>query len=123
MMSAFPKLFTAAAAAAFLAVSPVAAQQMGHPELDRFELEERVTPEHRATMGQTFRGLGTPPAEGVAADIQAGDIVPETAVRHPVPPEVTEVAPDVAGYEYVTLADGRTALVHPATGEIAMILD
>lgn len=122
----FPKFLTIAAAAAFLSVGSLSAQTTteGHPDVHPpHELDERVAPEHRLMMGETFRGLGTPPAEGVAADWTVGATVPGTIVRHPVPDAIIATVPDVRGYEYVVLPDGRTALVHPETNTIAMILD
>jgi hypothetical protein len=133
MMNAIPKLMTAVAAAALLSISPVTAQvdpapganppNVGAPEISRFELEERVSPDIRFQMGETFRGLGAPAPEGVAIDPTIGATVPPTAQVHGVPPEITAVSPEVAGYNYVTLADGRVALVDPETNAIVMILD
>jgi hypothetical protein len=133
MMNAIPKLMTAVAAAAFLSISPVTAQvdpapganppNVAPPEISRYEIEERVSPEIRLQMGETFRGLAAPAVEGVAIDPAIGATVPPTAQIHGVPPEIVAVSPEVEGYNYVTLADGRTALVDPETNTIVMVLD
>ena len=132
MTYAFPKLLAAVAAAALLAASPVSAQtgtagQSVSPSspdvLSVEQFGQQVTPEHRVTMGETFRGLTMPEAATVDFDVTVGAAVPDTAVRHPIPPEVVTAVPHARGYEYFVLADGRVVLVHPQDRTIAMILD
>jgi hypothetical protein len=135
MMNAIPKLMTAVAAAAFLSISPVTAQvdpapganppNVAPPEISRYEIEERVSPEIRFNIGEAFRapGVAALAPTPVEIDPTVGAVVPPTAQIHGVPPEIVAVSPDVAGYNYVTLADGRTALVDPETNTIVMILD
>lgn len=137
----FPKVLTAAAAAAFLTLTPVYAQTdsgggdaagatagggAGGGAADVYpsqDMDERVSPlKHQ--MGETFRGLSTQPAAtDVTFDPTIGATVPETVVRGPVPAEIVEIAPETEGYEYFTLADGRIVLVHPEDHTVATIIE
>jgi hypothetical protein len=101
-------LLTSAAAVAFLSTTPLSAQVgTGHPEVHPpFELDERLSSEDRATMYERFYGIDRP------APPQALD----------VPPEVAEVFPDAANYQWITLPDGRIALINRETGNIATVL-
>jgi hypothetical protein len=129
MTNAFPKLLTAVGAAAFLFASPVAAQDSpggGGADVVPFQdFDDRVTPAHRTAMSTTFRGMADlpPAAADVTFDPTPGTAIPGTVQTYPVPDEIIEVSPDVRGYEYVTLPDGRVALVHPQDRTIAAILD
>ncbi len=131
MSNAFPKILTVAAAAAFLAVTPVYSQTSGTGTgggaadvVPMHEFDQRVTPEHRTTMGTAFRAMQLPPAAtDVTIDLTPGVVIPETLQTHPLPPEIVEAVPDTRGYEYVNLADGRIALVHPQDRTIVTILD
>jgi len=133
MTSAFPKILTVVAAAAFLAVAPVSAQTTGSGTggagggaadvVPAQDLDQRVNPETRLKLGDTFRGLTMPEAMAVTVDATVGAVVPETAVRHPVPQEIIAAAPETQGYEYFVLPDDRIVLVHPEDNTIAMILD
>lgn len=124
MTNAFPKLLTAAAAAAFLTFTPVHAQNyestgIGAP---RDVFVERAEP-HRQWMGETFRGMTMPEPMDAAIDATVGSTVPDTAVRHPVPDAIVEAVPEARGYEYFQLTDGRIVLVHPGDNTIAMVLE
>ncbi len=136
MTSAISKLLTALCAATFLAIAPVSAQQTGTDagvgapagggtgDLEpTHELDQRVSPEHRTTMMQTWRGLTMAPAVEVAVDPRVGTEVPVTVARHPVPQEIVTIVPDVEGYEYYAMPDGRIVIVDPQTSTIAMVLD
>jgi hypothetical protein len=130
MTNTFPKLFTALGAAAFLFAAPLAAQDSGvgggAADVVPFQdFDDRVTPDHRTAMGTTFRGMANlPPAQtDVTFDATVGTAIPGTVQTYPVPDEILGVSPDVRGYEYVTLPDGRIALVHPQDRTIAAILD
>jgi hypothetical protein len=129
MTNAYAKLLTAAGAAAFLLVSPVAAQDSaggGGADVVPFQdFDDRVTPAHRTAMSTAFRGMGDlPPAQtDVTFEYTPGTAIPDTVQTHPVPDSILEVSPDVRGYEYVTLPDGRVALVHPQDRTIAAVLD
>ncbi|HUE45719.1 MAG TPA: DUF1236 domain-containing protein [Aestuariivirgaceae bacterium] len=130
MTNAFPKLLTALGAAAFLFVAPVAAQDSGagvggFDVVPSQDFDDRVTPDHRTAMSTTFRGMGNlPPAQtDVTFDPTIGTAIPGTVQTYSVPDEILGVSPDVRGYEYVTLPDGRIALVHPEDRTIAAILD
>lgn len=141
MANAYPKLLAAIAAAALLSVSPLAAQTSGSgtgtaagasdsaggggADVVPFQdFDERVTPEHRTAMSTAFHGIDLPPAvTNVTIDPTPGFEIPATIETHPVPPEIVEIVPDVRGYEYVTLPDGRIALVHPQDRVIVTVLD
>jgi hypothetical protein len=132
MTNAFPKLLTALGAAAFLFAAPLAAQNTsggvggGAADVVPFQdFDDRVTPDHRTAMSTTFRGMSDlPPAQtDVTFDPTVGTSIPGTVQTYPVPDEILGVSPDVRGYEYVTLPDGRIALVHPQDRTIAAILD
>jgi hypothetical protein len=125
MTNKFPKLLTAAAAAVLISVGSASAQapQTVNPDASRGEIQERVTPDARTQIGETFRALGTPPATGVTFDPTPGAVVPEGLQTHPVPAEVISVFPDARDYHYVTLPDGRTALVHPIDRDVVMVFD
>ena len=133
MTNAFPKILTVAAAAAFLAVAPVSAQTSGSGTggagggaadvVPAQDLDQRVNPDTRLRMGETWRGLTLPEAVAETIDVTVGAVVPDTAVRRPVPPEIVAVVPETQGYEYFVLADGRIVLVHPEDNTVAMILD
>lgn len=124
MTNAFPKLLTAAAAAAFLTFTPVHAQDyrstgVGAP---RDIFAERAEPQ-RQWMGETFRGLTMPEPTDATMDATVGSVVPDTAVRHPVPDSIIERVPEAQGYEYFHLTDGRIVLVHPEDNTIAMVIE
>ena len=68
-------------------------------------------------------GNALPAATNVTFDPTPGTAIPTTVRTYPVPDEIIEVTPDVRGYEYVTLPDGRIALVHPQDRTIVTILD
>ena len=144
MANTYPKLLAAIAAAAFLTATPVYAQNTGSGTGDAGtaagtgdtaggggadvvpfqDFDDRVTPEHRTAMSTAFHGMTLPPAVmDVTIDPTPGFEIPATIETHPVPPEIVEVVPDVRGYEYVTLPDGRIALVHPEDRVIATVLD
>ena len=124
MTSAFHKLLTAAAAAAFLAVSPVSAQVTGGPEVvPSQDLDARVSP-YKHELREGFLGAQVPPPYAdVAFDPAIGVTVPEDVTLAPVPPEIIEVTPDVTGYEYFTLPDGRVVLVHPEDRTVASVIE
>lgn len=133
MTNAFPRILTVAAAAAFLAIAPVSAQTSGSGTggagggaadvMPAQDLDRRVNPDKRQWMGETFRGLTMPEAMAATFDATVGAVVPQTALRHPVPQEIIAAVPEAQGYEYFVLPDGRIVLVHPADNTIAMILD
>lgn len=133
MTNAFPKILTVAAAAAFLAIAPVSAQTSGSGTggagggaadvMPAQDLDQRVNPDKRLMMGETFRSLTMPEAMAVTLDATVGAVIPETAIRQPVPQEIIAAVPETQGYEYFVLPDGRIVLVHPADNTIAMILD
>ena len=121
----FPKILTAAAAAVLISVGSASAQapQTVNPQASRDTIQDRVTPDARTQIGETFRGLGTPPATGVTFDPTPGTVLPEGLETHPVPNEVISVFPEAQDYHYVTLPDGRTALVHPVDRDIVTVFD
>lgn len=133
MTNAFAKILTVAAAAAFLAVAPVSAQTSGSGTggagggaadvVPAQDLDQRVNPDTRLRMGETWRAMTLPEALAETVDVTVGAVVPETAVLQPVPQEIITVVPETQGYEYFVLADGRIVLVHPADRTVAMILD
>lgn len=99
---------TALAAAALLSVSPISAQVTGGPDVQpRFELDERVSPDKHSDLHQRF--YDSP--------------MPQAAEVRPVPPEIVEAYPEMAGYDYFALPGDRFILVNPETGNIAMVLD
>ena len=141
MTSAFLKLLTATAAAAFLIATPAAAQTNGTDAgaeagaeagtegggggaevVASQDLDARVNP-NKAMIGETFRGLELAPAATVAFDPTIGTAVPETVVLAPVPPEIIAVSPETEGYEYFTLPDGKIVLVHPEERVVATIIE
>lgn len=130
MTIGFTKLVTAAAAAAFLTLTPVHAQNssgsVGGGAADVYpsqDMDERVSP-NKDRMRETFRGLGTQaPATDVTFNPTIGATVPETIIRGPVPQEIVEISPETAGYEYFTLPDGRIVLVHPEAHTVATIIE
>jgi hypothetical protein len=79
----------------------------GPPEVERrFSLDDRISPEQRDEMFQRFYRMEKPPA----------------AEARPVPDDIAEVLPEVAGLEWFVLPDGRIALINPETGDIETIL-
>jgi hypothetical protein len=40
-----------------------------------------------------------------------------------VPEQIIAVSPDVTGYEYFTLPDGRIVLVHPEDRTVATVIE
>lgn len=142
MTSAFLKLLTATAAAAFLIATPAAAQTNGTEAgaeagaeagtegggggaevVPSQDLDARVNP-NKAMIGETFRSLElAPAATEITFDPTIGAAVPETVVVEPVPPEIIAVSPETEGYEYFTLPDGRIVLVHPEERVVATIID
>ena len=130
MANTYPKLLAAIAAAAFLTATPVYAQNnsgsVGGGAADVYpsqDLDERVNP-MKQQMGETFRGLGSPPAAtNVAVEATIGATVPDTVVLAPVPAEIVAVAPETEGYEYFTLPDGKIVIVHPGDNTIATIIE
>jgi hypothetical protein len=109
MTNAIPRLMTAVAAAAFLSLSPVAAQVEGGAAgvVPEFELDQRVSPDARSDLHQRF--YGSP--------------MPQAAEVRPVPEEIAEAYPEMAGYDYFALPGDRFILVNPDTGNIAMVVD
>jgi hypothetical protein len=130
MANTYTKLLAAIAAAAFLTATPVYAQNtsgsVGGGAADVYpsqDLDTRVNP-LKQQMGETFRGLASPPvATDVAVEAKIGAAVPEGVVLGPVPAEIVAVAPETEGYEYFTLPDGRIVIVHPAERTIATIIE
>jgi hypothetical protein len=124
MTSAFHKLLTASAAAAFLAISPVSAQVTGGPEVvPHQDLDARVSP-YKHDIREGFEGAQIPPAYADANfNPVIGDVVPDAVTLSPVPGAIVDTTPDVAGYHYFTTADGRVVLVHPEDRTIATVID
>jgi hypothetical protein len=124
MTNAFLKLLTAAGTAAFLAISPVSAQVTGGPEVvPSQDLDARVSP-YKHELREGFLGAQVPPPYADATYAPTiGSTVPEAITTAPMPPEMVEVSPDVAGYEYFTLSDGRVVLVHPEDRTVATVIE
>lgn len=134
MTNRYPKIFAALGTAAFLMATPLAAQDSSagaaaggiggggaevYPELGVFF--ERLNPDKHRDVHQRFTGLGSDAAaEGVAANV--GGAVPEGVATYPVPAEIYETTPELEGYEYFTLPDGRIAVVHPVDRTIEVII-
>lgn len=129
MTNTFPKVFAALGTAAFLMATPIAAQDSGggiggggaevYPSLGVFF--ERLNPDKHEDVHERFTGLGSSAAaEGVAANV--GGAVPEGVTTYPVPAEIYDTTPELQGYEYFTLPDGRIAVVHPETRTIEVII-
>ena len=124
MSHALHKLLTAAAAAAFLAISPVSAQVTGGPEVvPSQDMDARVSP-YKHEMRQAFEGIEvSPPYAEAGFDATIGATVPQGITTAPVPEQIIAVSPDVTGYEYFTLPDGRIVLVHPEDRTVATVIE
>lgn len=124
MTHAFHKLLTAAAAAAFLAVSPVSAQVTGGPEvIPSQDLDARVSP-YKHELREGFLGAQVPPdVADVGFDPVIGATVPQEVTLAPVPAEIIETSPDLTGYHYFMLPDDRVVVVHPDERTVATIID
>lgn len=124
-------IMTAAAAAALLSISPVAAQTApgsdtagatgagtAGPSGTGAGVEERldITQDQRLEAREWFTNMGPTPVS-VAFDPVIGEPVPETvrSQLQPVPQEIVTVAPATEGYHYFAMADGRIALVDAET--------
>lgn len=118
------KLLTAAAAAAFLAVSPVSAQVTGGPQVvPSQDLDERVSP-YKHELRSGFLGAQVPPDYAdVGYDPVIGEPVPQNVTLAPVPAEIVEVSPDLTGYEYFMLPDDRIVIVHPTERVVASVIE
>jgi hypothetical protein len=125
MTNTFPKFLSALGAAAFLFAAPLAAQNAGGGAADVYpsqDMDARVTP-YKSQMMDTFRGLGPRPPVEQTFDASVGETLPPGIEWDPVPDEIVEISPETRGYGYVTLPDGRIALVHPEDNTIATIIE
>lgn len=125
MTNTFPKVFAALGTAAFLMATPLAAQGTGgggadvYPSLGVFF--ERLNPDKHQDVHERFTGLGSP-AAAEGAEAMVGGATPEGVTTYPVPAEIYDTMPELQGYEYFTLPDGRIAVVHPETRTIEVII-
>jgi hypothetical protein len=124
MTHALHKLLTAAAAAAFLAISPVSAQVTGGPEVvPSQDLDARVSP-YKHELRDGFLGAQVPPDYAdVGFDPVIGESVPQDVTLAPVPAGIIEASPDLTGYHYFMLPDERIVIVHPEDRVVATIIE
>lgn len=122
-MNRITGIMTAAAAAALLSISPVAAQTSGSDaggagKGSGAEVEQRlgITQDQRIELRDTFTTMAPTPLT-VAFDPVIGEPVPDTVIAElqPVPQEVVAVVPATEGYHYFAMPDGRIALVDAET--------
>jgi hypothetical protein len=125
------KLLPAVAAAAFLTVTAVDAQQSGGQggqgagQGTQGAAPEpmpgpTMTDEQRRAMKKSF---GTVEPIEAGFDVAVGVAVPETVMLRPVPEAIITATPAVRGHHYFALPDGRIALVEPGQRRVVMILD
>ena len=125
MANTYTKLIAAAAAAAFLAVSPVSGQVTGGPEvIPSQDLDRRVSP-YKHDLRQGFLGAQVPPdyANVSGFDPVLGETIPQDVTLAPVPAELIAASPDLTGYEYFILPDDRIVIVHPQERVVASVID
>lgn len=84
------------------------------PRSDQPGHSQMLSPEEEQQIGRILATSGAPIDRAGIGDIRPGAVIPRTTVMKPIPPEVAEIAPGYAGYEFVALG-GQICVVDPQT--------
>jgi hypothetical protein len=82
----------------------------------------KITSKERTVIKSTIVKQKVEPVTDIDIDISVGVVVPKTVVLHPLPVDIVSVVPEIEGYLFFVLADGRIVIVEPDTLEIVTII-